>query len=342
MLNIQKIEHLAAQLGTTATRLTEVAENAAGFCEVLELFDPTKPEKKPRDVLNVTGDLRLFQTGLLCHVLSPKHRPSPFSHGGIKGRHIKSNAQVHLQSVFGFTTDIASFYPSISHKQVYNLFSRDFRCSPEVARVCTKLCTVGYHLALGLITSPILANCIMRPVDRRLAAICREQGLHYSRFVDDITISGSFPIMSGSYPKVIVDVLADYGFKVNQSKHAEAMKGSGRFAEGKCITKLEIKRGTTRVRPAYFEELRDQLSDAARLAAGCELRGRYYTDCQIHGRIHYVKWINASQALPFLRRYRSIDWHRVKGEAVSRGYRRTKNELSKKRTAAAPTFGAYG
>jgi RNA-directed DNA polymerase len=334
MLGIQRIEHLAAQLGTTANRLIDVADNAAAFCEELELFDPARPEKV-RDVLNVTGDLRRFQTRLLGSVLSPKHRPSPSSHGGVKGRHIKSNAQVHLKSVFGFTTDVANFYPSISFKQIYKLFCKDCRCSPDVSSICTKLCTHRYHLALGLITSPILADCIMRPVDSRLDAMCQKQGLHYSRFVDDITVSGRLPIMSGSYPKVMVDVLGDYGLEVNEKKHAEAMKGEGRFADGKRITKLEIKRGTIRVTQAFIEQVRDQLSDAGRLAAGCPLQGLYYTDSQIHGRIHYVKWINSSQAMPLLRRYLAIDWPRVKTEAIARGYHQSKTRPRKKEVAAA-------
>jgi RNA-directed DNA polymerase len=336
MLFIQKVEHMGAQLGTTSQRLLEVADNAASFCEELELADPTRPEKKARDVLNVTGDLRTLQTRLLAFVLAPKYRPSPFSHGGVKGRHIKSNARVHVTSVFGFTTDVANFYPSISYKQIYNLFFREFRCSPDVARVCMQLCTYRYHLAIGLITSPILADCIMRSVDERLAAMCREQGLRYSRFVDDITISGDFPIMSGSFPKVIVDALGDYGLKVNSRKHAEAMRGEGRFDEGKSITKLEIKRGVLRVRPAYIEEVRDQLSDGARLAAGHPLRGHYYTDNQIHGRIHFVKWINSGQAVSLFRRYKAINWRRVEVEASARGYRQTKICLTKKHVPAEP------
>jgi hypothetical protein len=50
MLGIQKIEHLADHLRTTPDRLVEVAETAPSFCEELELIDPSRPEKKPRDV----------------------------------------------------------------------------------------------------------------------------------------------------------------------------------------------------------------------------------------------------------------------------------------------------
>src|SRR5437016_4019331 len=121
MLGIQKIERLADHLRTTPHRLVEVAETAASFCEALELIDPAKPEKKPRDVLNITGDLRTFQTHLLRGLLCPSHHPTAFSHGGIQGRHIKSNALVHAKSVFVFSTDVANFYPTISNDRVFHL-----------------------------------------------------------------------------------------------------------------------------------------------------------------------------------------------------------------------------
>jgi RNA-directed DNA polymerase len=335
MLGIQKLEHLARQLGTTRERLVEVASTASSFCEELELIDPARPEKKPRDVLNVTGDLRLFQAGMLCNILGPKHQPLPFSHGGVRGRHIKSNAQVHLNSVFGFTTDVANFYPSINHNRIYRLFVEQFRCHPDVARICTQLCTYRYHLALGLITSPILADCLMIPVDKRLNAMCEKQGLRYSRFVDDITISGPFSVLSGSYPRVMVKVLADYGFKVNQRKHDEALRGRGRFADGKCITQLEIRNGQVRVKRTYIEEVRKQLSDAARLASGKPLVGLYYTDNQIDGRIHYVRWINKGQAVSLRHQYNTVDWQRVKVEATARGLIAAKKHTRKK-TIPAP------
>ncbi len=330
MLGIQKIPQLARHLGTTPDRLMEVAENASSFCQELELIDPSKPEKKPRDVLDVSGDLRTFQSRLLRNLLRPNHLPSRWSHGGVLGRHIKSNVNAHLSSTFAFPTDVANFYPSISNTRVFNLFLRDFCCHPEVASVCTKLCTYRYHLALGLITSPILADRIMMPIDRRLASMCEKQGLIYTRFVDDITFSGRFPIKSGSYPDLIVKVLENHGFTVNPRKHKEALEGLGRLADGTLITKLEIVRRRMRVRQEFLNEVKNELSDAARLAAGRPPLGHYYTENQINGRIHFVSWINAGQAVSLRRRHQAINWPRFKAEASQRGYVKRGKVLRKK------------
>jgi RNA-directed DNA polymerase len=304
MLRIQKIEHLARHLGTTSDRLVEVAENTSLYCQELELVLPARPDKRPRTVLNVRGDLRRLQANLLKNVLRPKYEPSEFSHGGVRGRNIKTNVCVHEKSVFVFTTDIANFYPSISHKRVNNLFLRGFGCSPAVARVCTQLCTYRYHLALGLITSPVLADCILKPVDTRIANMCRQGEIIYTRFVDDIILSGKYPIKSGSYPALVAEILRSHGFKVNPDKHKKGLEGAGRFDEGKCVTKLEIRRGRIRVRQEYIDEVTEQLADGARLAAGHEVQGRcYMLPEQIRGRIHYIAWINKGQAAPLLKRY---------------------------------------
>ena len=71
--------------------------------------------------MNVTGALRSLQTNLLCNLLKPHLKPSPYSHGGIVGRSIKTNAEPHRESVYYFTTDIADFYPTVSHHRIYRL-----------------------------------------------------------------------------------------------------------------------------------------------------------------------------------------------------------------------------
>ena len=112
----------------------------------------------------------------------PSCSVSDFSHGGVRGRHIKTNVEPHLKSTFVFTTDISNFYPTISHNRVYRLFSRDFCCSPDVAESAPRLCTYKHHLALGLITSPILADQVIAPIDARIGGVPQGGlGLHSVR-----------------------------------------------------------------------------------------------------------------------------------------------------------------
>jgi len=323
MLNIRGVGLLAKHLDTAPARLIAVAESASTYYEDLVLFDPAKPGKR-RDVVNVTGALRTLQNRLYRNLLAPRHKPSSYSHGGVRGRHIKSNTASHVRSAFVVTSDIANFYPSIHHHRVYDLFSGQFGCSPDVARLCTKLCTYRYHLALGLITSPILADCLMKGADHRIGVMCAKHGLVYTRFVDDLSISGSYPVDSGSFPKIITGILGDYGFRVNS-------KGDkGRLSEGIPITKVCIKRGRLDIRPEYLADMNAQLDDAASMARRGLFKGPYFTPGQIYGRVQFIAWVNPGRRRALVHRYRSIPWKAVEDEAGARGLVASKKVLIRK------------
>lgn len=320
MLNLQHVSSLAAALKTDVRRLREVADTATDFCRELTLLDPAKPDK-PRDVLDVRGDLRAFQVRLLRRVILPKLAPSTFSHGGVRGRDIKTNAAEHRASRFAFTADVANFYPSIGHIRVYRLFMR-LGCSPDVARICTQLCTYRYHLALGLITSPALADQVMLGPDRQIAAACEACGVTYTRYVDDLTISGHFDLEFSGIPNVVTRILEYNGLKLNPTKTL-----FGRLADGFTITKLRVRNGRLDVRREYVEELERQLDDAAALAADGEFVGPYYTPNQITGRVHFVCWINRGRTRQLKAKFNAIPWGRVEKLAKQRGYVALKKEL---------------
>jgi RNA-directed DNA polymerase len=313
MLNIGGIGLLARLLGSNPRHLCAVAESASRYCEDLILIDPAKPDKE-RKVVNCRGPMRRIQERLYRTLLAPNHRPSYHSHGGVPGRSIKTNVEPHRGSKFVYTTDIADFYPSVHHTRVYHLFVERFGCSPDVARVCTKLCTYRHHLAQGLITSPILADCLLSTSDKRIARMCENDGIVYTRYVDDITLSATYPIESGSYPKLVVRILKASGFDVNVSK-----EDKGRLSEGKSITKLRLRRGKLDVRPAYLAEIRSQLEDAATLARGGECVGTYHTSGQILGRIQFIAWINPGRRRELMRLYRAVSWQNVENEALRCG-----------------------
>lgn len=313
MLYLRRVEQLAEVLNTSAARLSRVADNTDKYVKEKTIVSPSKPGRS-RQVICVTGALRGFQAALHSKLLLPRHRPSVHSHGGIRGRNIKTNMVPHLESGFVFCADISDCYPSIHYKRVYELFVNDFACSPDVARICTKMCTFHHHLALGLITSPILADCILLKVDHRIRALRIKHGLVYTRFVDDITISGPFDIETGSIPKIVGEILGCYGFKLNESKQE-----IGRFTDGVSVTGLRNKRGRLDVRKEYVERVHGQLDDALRLARGEATVGDFYTPGQLYGRISFITWVNPGHRRLLMRKYRSIDWEAAEAEAGRRG-----------------------
>jgi len=324
MLRIRQIKHLAHRLGIEVTTLAKVTENPERWCEELVLLDPAKPNK-PRNVLNVLGLLRRIQTQMLREVLLPALPVSQFSHGGIRGHHIKTNAEPHLHSTFVFTTDISNFYPCISHNRVYRLFTETFKCSPDVARICTRLCTYDHHLALGLITSPILADQIISRVDDRIGGACRKAKLVYTRYVDDLSISGSYNLKESGFANFVQGILEEHGFIVNPMKNC-----FGRLADDVAITKIRVNRGHLDVRREYLNELERQLADAVNLGNGDHFDGPYYTEGQLRGRVEFVCWVNPGRQRILLQKLREIRWDKVSEEAKHRGLVAIKKSLTKR------------
>jgi RNA-directed DNA polymerase len=199
VIGLRDPEHLCKILHHPVHRILEVTSDRDRFYEELLLRDPTG-RTRDRVVLNVIGELRLYQDRLHKH-LTRKLPISPHSHGSVKGRSIKTNAENHCGSRYLFKADIANFYPSIRHVHVYRLFTDELECSPDVARLCTRICTHKHHLALGLPTSPILADQLLTGVDRRIARMCERHGLIYTRYVDDIFISGPYDLRRSSFAK---------------------------------------------------------------------------------------------------------------------------------------------
>jgi RNA-directed DNA polymerase len=323
MLRIQRTSHLLEALRTTAQQVNEVIESPADYYEELVLRDPQKPDKL-RTVVNVTGLMRALQQNLYRRVLLPKLQPSVYSHGGVVGRSIKTNAEPHLPSIYGFRADISNFYPSVHYSRVYRLFVEGFKCSPDVSRICTKIATFRHHLALGLITSPILADQILRRVDRRVGGACAKIGLIYTRYVDDITISGDFDLQRSGVPALVERILAEDGFQANPGKHK-----FGQLGKDLTITNLRLVRGHLDVRREYAEELVRQLDDAASLARDEAFEGPYYTPGQILGRVRFVCWVNPGRKRELVRRFRSIRWDLVRQRAVQRRYEESRPTLTK-------------
>lgn len=304
MLHIRQVKHLARQLGITVAQLDQTIDAIPSCCENLDLIDPNKPGRH-RTVLKVSGQFRKLQDRMLRQVLLPRIKPTPFSFGGVKGRSIRHNALAHVRSRFAFATDISNFYPSVSNNRVYRLFVDEFDCTPDVARMCTRLCTHEHHLALGLPTSPIIADCILRPIDARIGRAAARLGLVYTRFVDDLIASGTFDLCQGKsgFPALVVRILGEHGLEANSSKNR-----FGRMSEGFEITGIQLRNGRINASERHLEKLERQLTDGKVLAMGGQPEGGYFTSAQVLGLLRFVCWINPNRKRELMARFKSIEW----------------------------------
>ena len=139
-----------------------------------------------------------------------------FSFG--KRKAIKNIAVIHSNKQFVLKTDIEKFFPSIESNSVREmLMLNGFNAS--VASDLLKLITVDGALPEGSPSSPSVASALLAGMDNKIGDDCKKMGLNYSRYVDDITISGgnahdviSFKIRMQKY------LLRKYNLHLNREK----------------------------------------------------------------------------------------------------------------------------
>jgi hypothetical protein len=313
VLNLRDEQQLAHVLKTPLRVLHGVLRRAEDYYEELVL---TNPHGKDRRVASPCGPLRRLQTRFHVEVLSPLLDRSPYSHGGVPGRNVLTNVRPHLGQRFIFTADVTEFYPSIRRERIHDLFMR-LGCSAEVARLATRLCTYRHRLAQGLVTSPILADQLMRPVDERIAKACERLGLIYTRFVDDLAISGPFDLSMSGVPNLVRRILQVHGFECNPAKDQ-----FGCASRGATVTQIRFPNGHPDVRSAYLSEVERQIQDAASLACAGPFTGPYFTEAQILGRLAFICWVNPRRRKRLFGLLRRVDWRRHREQARRLGLER--------------------
>jgi hypothetical protein len=113
-----------------------------------------------------------------------------YLHSGRKEHSYITNAAVHQGAVPLVKLDIKQFYPSIDGGRVYRFFLDGLGCSPDVAGLLRRLCTVDGHLPTGSCLSQLLAFFSAKPMFDELHRHAIAHELRDSCYVDDLTWSG--------------------------------------------------------------------------------------------------------------------------------------------------------
>ena len=138
-----------------------------------------------------------------------------YAFGGIKSRDNIQNARFHKGQKYVFQTDLKDFFPYITHKKVYEMFVR-VGFSHDVSSILTKLTTYNGHLPQGAPTSTTIANLVFMPTGSALQTIARREGLRFTTFVDDVTMSSQTDFKH-VVPEII-ETITSYRFKISQGK----------------------------------------------------------------------------------------------------------------------------
>lgn len=150
------------------------------------------------------------------------YAPTEPCHGFVEGRSILTNARPHVGRLVVVRVDLAGFFHSVKINRVAGIFRSlgiDASTAREWAIVCTQsIKGKGRVLPQGACTSPMIANLACRGLDASITALVSERGYSFTRYADDITISGDdvahWPELLGR----IESAVTSHGFKVNRSK----------------------------------------------------------------------------------------------------------------------------
>jgi RNA-directed DNA polymerase len=196
-IDLYSVAKLEALLGTDRNRLYAIAERAGSYYRPFPKREKSRPfpkkfkvpKKSLRLIDNPQGELKDLQSKINAALLRPLRFPR-YICGGVPGKTILDNVLMHLGAPVLVTLDVRSFFPSITNRQVYNVWRNVLNCSPKIARILTRLTTFERRLPQGAPTSTPLANLVLLASDQDIRRECAAQSVTYSTWVDDLAFSG--------------------------------------------------------------------------------------------------------------------------------------------------------
>ncbi|MFO1250984.1 MAG: reverse transcriptase family protein [Inhella sp.] len=267
----------------------------------------------------------------LCRQLLDGLPLHPAALGFRKGHSVLDHARHHAGQDWLLRFDLQDFFASVSASRVHALF-RTLGYGISVARALTALTTTATpepllqrwheqggldwtqrqrlrdpHLAQGAPSSPVLANLCAFGLDLRLQGLADAQGLRYSRYADDLVLSGD-AAQRGSRDRLrlwVARIVAEEGFALNHRKTRCQGQG-GR----QTVCHLVVNQQANLPREE-FDALKALLHRCATLGPATQNRsGRPDWRAHLQGRLAWARQVNPHKAQRLDRLWDQIDWNR--------------------------------
>lgn len=296
-LNIKDIGTLSKRLNVNLKYLKDLENKIPKNYRVVSLT-----KKGKNRLLSVPSDqLKNFQKAILKNILIFDF--PVYVQGGISGRSIVKNANFHKQKNWVACLDIHKFFPSVHYSKVRDVFI-NLGCSNDIATVLTHFTTYNYELPQGAPTSPVIANLILYNFDVRVSNLCKTKRLQYSRYFDDVTISGNKKLDSTC--SKVVKIAKDEGFNIptdNPKKFNKMYKSSPQIVTGLIVNGKKLKPND--------DFISDLIKNIEILSQG------HYPSLDIYklmertkGMISFLESIDFKKASVLKEKMRSINWNK--------------------------------
>ena len=149
------------------------------------------------------------------------------------------NARPHVGKPIVLKLDILHFFDSIRYSTVKDkVFPAEIYAEP-LRILLTMLCYHRDALPQGAPSSPAITNIVMYEFDELVGQWCRDQGIAYTRYCDDMTFSGDFD--PEEVIRFVRQELRNMGFLLNEQKTRIQRSGQQQSVTGIVVNeKLSI------------------------------------------------------------------------------------------------------
>lgn len=256
-----------------------------------------------REINAPSENLKFIQRWILDNILY-RIKCNENVTGFIRDKSIVDNAKLHVAKECIIGIDIKDFFPTIHFGRVKGLF-KSLGYSTHISIVLANICTYKGRLPQGAPTSPYIANLICDKLDCRIKKLCDTSGAVYTRYADDITISGKRGIET--LIPIVNTIIKDEGFNINKSKERVLYKYHSQKVTGIVVNeKLSPPKNMIRYirQNIYYINkfgLKEHLSRTSN-----EFRSNYKE--HLYGIAYFIKMIDLDKGIKYLQQLDEIDW----------------------------------
>lgn len=194
--------------------------------------------------------LKHVQRNILHHILEGME-VSEAATAYKKGSRTADNGKFHVGRKMVLKLDIQDFFGSIIFPMVlHHAFPGKYFPTPA-AVMLTHLCCLRECLPQGAPTSPAVSNLVMKPFDETMLQWCRERGIQYTRYCDDMTFSGDFD--EKEVIKKVSGFLHAMGMELNHGKTSLCRNGMRQMVTGVVVNEK------VQVPVSYRRKLRQEI-----------------------------------------------------------------------------------
>lgn len=275
--------------------------------------------------------LKEIQRKILREILQrvPAHRAA---HGFVRGRSCMTYARPHVGKTMVLRMDLRNFFASVSAARINALFTT-LGYPEATARLLAGLCTNSpparvlrsipddgqryrlpmheraqlerRHLPQGAPSSPALANLCALHLDMRLDGLAQALHCDYTRYADDVTLSGGEDLRRrvDKVSTVVAVIALEEGFEANHHK-TRAMHRSHR----QTLTGIVVNQKLNLRRESY-DELKAILHNCGTHGTSSQNRdGLDDFRAHIAGRIEHLKRLNPQKGEKLRAAFDRVAW----------------------------------